>query len=106
MLHWDRKLARTVTRTKKERFAVLVNEPLHNKVGILLGIPLMEDENGIPPALALPSFNMPRISSAGKSRTSSGLFPFDTTASNTGIIRGATTRVEIYLNRRVLWLAC
>ena len=31
---------------------------------------------------------------------------FDTTASNTGIIRGAATRMEAYLNRRVLWLAC
>ena len=31
---------------------------------------------------------------------------FDTTASNTGKQKGAASRIEVLLNRPILWLAC
>ena len=31
---------------------------------------------------------------------------FDTTASNTGVYRGAVTLLEFELNRKVIWAAC
>ncbi|KAF0292832.1 hypothetical protein FJT64_009259 [Amphibalanus amphitrite] len=106
-LHWDSKLVRTVTRTKEDRLAVLVSGAPHYKEGKLLGIPPMEDEDGKPTSTGSAQFQyVKELIVTWNVKDNIRAVSFDTTASNTGIFRGVATRMEAFLNRRVLWLAC
>ena len=79
--------------------AELVNGAPHYNEGKLLGIPLMEDENGIPTSTGSAQFQyVKELIISWNIKDNIRAVSFDTTASNTGIFRGAATRMEVFLN--------
>ena len=75
--------------------AELVNGAPHYNEGKLLGIPLMEDENGNPTSIGSAQFQyVKELIITWKIKDNIRAVSFGTTASNTGIFRGAATRME------------
>ncbi|KAF0311132.1 hypothetical protein FJT64_018018 [Amphibalanus amphitrite] len=67
----------------------------------------MEDEDGKPTSTGSAQFQyVKELIVTWNVKDNLRAVSFDTTASNTGIFCGAATRMEAFLNRRVLWLAC
>jgi len=86
---------------------VLVSGGPHYKEGKLRGIPSMKDGNGMPTSTGAAMFEYTKdLIISWDVKDNIRAVCFDTTASNTGCIRGAATRMEVFLDRRVLWLAC
>ena len=106
-LHWDSKLVDDSHGTKHERLAVLVSGAPSYIEGKLLGVPSLVDEDGNATSTGEAQFegakDLVKIWDLKKSIR--GLV-FDTTASNSGVKQGACTRMEDWLGRPVLWLAC
>jgi len=99
-LHWDGKLLPDVTqwKTKVDRIAILVTGQSTEQ---LLGVIKIQQGTG---------FEMARVCSEAidnwNIRENIKSLCFDTTASNTGLIRGASTQLEKKLGRELLWFAC
>lgn len=100
VLHWDGKLLPNITNGKslEERIAVLVTGEDTEE---LLGVPVSADGTGR--AVAETVFKLVRENDLETRIIGMG---FDTTASNTGLVKGACARIERELNRPLLWLAC
>ena len=104
-LHWDGKMLKDVAGTKPgshtEALAVLVSgKPCYTE-GKLLGVPFIDNSTGIMQAQT--SYDLLKLWDLTDSI--SGLV-FDTTASNSGIHRGAAKLLEEMLGNKVFYLAC
>ena len=105
--HWDSKLVDDAHDTKLERLSVLVSgAPIYIE-GKLLSVPSLVDEYGNATSTGRAQFEGAKdlIKSWDLKNSVTGLV-FDTTASNSGVEQGACTRVDEWLGRPVLWLAC
>ena len=101
-LHWDGKLLENdSTGTKEERQAVLISGTPAYTEGKLLGIPVVDDGTGKSQAQTALS-----LLDDWDVRNDIRAMVFDTCAANTGRVRGACSRLERTLNRRLLWLGC
>ena len=100
-LHWGGKIMNTSGAGSTETLAVLFSDTDRYREGKLLGVPKLNDSTGKSQAehsaMLLDNWGL---------RSFVRALVFDTTASNTGRIRGAAARLEQDLNRRVFWLAC
>ena len=105
--HWDGKLIQDVTGTPQEHEAILVSGSPHYLEGKLLSVTKLVDEDGQPTstgeaqALAV----LVQLREWGVDKNIMALV-FDTTASNSGVHRGATVRLQSALDRPVFFLAC
>ena len=78
---------------------MLVGGAPHYNEGKLLDIPLMEDENGNPTSIGSAQFQyVKELIITWKIKDNIRAVSFGTTASNTGIFRGAATRMQAVLN--------
>ncbi|KAG0706298.1 hypothetical protein GWK47_024335 [Chionoecetes opilio] len=104
-LHWDGKMLRDVLGsdpgTTSETLAVLVSGPPAYPEGKLLGVPVIDSSTGTVQAEA----SMDLLEAWGLTGVITALV-FDTTASNSGIHRGAAKLLEQQLDRKVFYLAC
>ena len=100
VLHFDGKIIQYVSGDTEDRLAIGISVPNFIK-GQFLASPAMPSGKGASMANCVEE-------TANKFHLTSKIeaLVFDTTASNTGIWKGATTRVEKMLRRAVLWLAC
>lgn len=99
VVHWDGKLLPAVLKTEqKERIAVLIS---YGETEQLLGVPVADTSTGEEQALAVYEC----LEEWGVSHTIKAMC-FDTTASNTGRLKGACTILEHMLGRELLYLAC
>ncbi|KAG7173569.1 hypothetical protein Hamer_G027153 [Homarus americanus] len=98
LLHWDGKLLPDVQNTTASRIAIVVTFNGQEK---LLGVPKKERETGEAQAEAC----LEAIKSWNVEKLVKGLV-FDTTASNTGLHRGACVRIEDELEQELVWIAC
>ncbi|KAG7166435.1 hypothetical protein Hamer_G005536, partial [Homarus americanus] len=98
LLHWDGKLLPDVQNTIASRIAIVVTFNGQEK---LLGVPKKERETGEAQAEAC----LEAIKSWNVEKLVKGLV-FDTTASNTGLHRGACVRIEDELEQELVWIAC
>ena len=107
VLHWDSKLIDDAHGTQHERLAVLVSGAPNYIEGKLLGVPSLVDEDGNTTSTGLAQFEGARdlVKTWNLENSVRGLV-FDTTASNSGVKQGACKRMEDWLERPVLWLAC
>ncbi|KAG0714022.1 hypothetical protein GWK47_014951 [Chionoecetes opilio] len=104
-LHWDGKMLRDVLGsdpgTTSETLAVLVSGPPAYPEGKLLGVPVIDSSTGTAQAEA----SMDLLEAWGLTGVITALV-FDTTASNSGVHRGAAKLLEQQLDRKVFYLAC
>ena len=102
-LHWDGKLLRDVLgeRYPVESLAVLVSGTPQYEEGKLLGVPFIESSTGIQQCNA----TLELIETWGLTDNIVGLV-FDTTASNSGINKGAAKLIEEKLGKKVFYFAC
>ncbi|KAG0723910.1 hypothetical protein GWK47_041758 [Chionoecetes opilio] len=104
-LHWDGKMLRDVLGsdpgTTSETLAVLVSGPPAYPEGKLLGVPVIDSSTGTVQAEA----SMDLLEAWGLTGVITALV-FDTTASNSGVHRGAAKLLEQQLDRKVFYLAC
>lgn len=102
-LHWDGKLLRDVLGETYpvECLSVLVSGAPHYEEGKLLGVPFIESSTGIQQCNA----TLELIQTWGLTDNIVGLV-FDTTASNSGINKGAVKLIEEKLNKKVFYFAC
>ena len=98
LLHWDGKILPDIDGKKVDRIAVLVTE---NGIEQLLGIPKIR--NGTGEAQANVCIE---VIDEWELRPNIKGMVFDTTASNTGLSRGACIRIQEELGRELIWLAC
>ncbi|KAG7160665.1 hypothetical protein Hamer_G029582, partial [Homarus americanus] len=98
LLHWDGKLLPDVQNTTASRIAIVVTFNGQEK---LLGVPKKERETGEAQAEAC----LEATKSWNVEKLVKGLV-FDTTASNTGLHRGACVRIEDELEQELVWIAC
>lgn len=102
VLHWDSKLLPSVARGSvkilEDRVAVLVTGKDFEH---LLGVPVALKGTGEQMAEVV----IREVDRLGLRDNIIGM-SFDTTASNTGLIQGACTRIESEFGRTLLWLAC
>ena len=100
VLHWDGKVLPNITDGKslEERIAVLVTGEDTEE---LLGVPVSADGTG----RAVAETVLKLVRENGLETRIIGM-GFDTTTSNTGLVQGACTRIEVELHRPLLWLAC
>ncbi|CAH0561738.1 unnamed protein product [Brassicogethes aeneus] len=102
VLHWDSKLLPSVAhrsvKTLEDRVAVLVSGKDFEH---LLGVPVAMKGTGEQMAEVV----IREVDRFGLRDNIIGI-SFDTTASNTGLIQGACTRIEREFGRTLLWLAC
>ena len=100
LLHWDGKLLPDIDGSKKnvDRIAVLVTGNGEEK---LLGVPKATSGTGEQQATAC----IDCIEKWGVKDQVHGIV-FDTTSSNTGLHRGACIRLENYMEREIVWVAC
>ncbi|KAG7162994.1 hypothetical protein Hamer_G002038 [Homarus americanus] len=96
LLHWDGKLLPDVQNTTASRIAIVVTFNGQEK---LLGVPKKERETGEAQAEAC----LEAIKSWNVEKLVKGLV-FDTTASNTGLHRGACVRIEDELEQELVWM--
>ena len=106
-LHWDGAMFKDVTGTLQEHEFILVSGAPHYIEGKILSVTKLTDDNGAP-------------TSTGEAQASAVLqqiqdwqvnanivaFVFDTTASNSGRVKGATVRLQKALARPILFLGC
>ena len=106
-VHWDSKLVDDAYGTKRERLAVLVSGAPSYVEGKLLGVPSLEDDDGNATSTGFAQFKgaCDLIKLWDVKNSVRGMV-FDTTASNSGARQGACKRMEEWLERPVLWLAC
>ena len=106
-LHWDGKLIKDVTGTLRENEAILVSGSPNYVEGKLLAVSVLENKNGEATstgeaqALAV----IEEVERWGLEKNTVA-FVFDTTASNTGVSKGATVRLQKYLERPIFFLGC
>ncbi|XP_045115079.1 uncharacterized protein LOC123506798 [Portunus trituberculatus] len=102
-LHWDGKLVRDVLGETYpvESLVVLVSGAPQYEEGKLLGVPFIEKATGIQQCNA----TLELIETWGLTDNIVGLV-FDTTASNSGINKGAAKLIEEKLDKKVFYLAC
>lgn len=101
VLHWDGKLLPDISGSGEHADRIAVVVTAEDGVEFLLGVPATTDSTGKNVAALV----MKEAEAAGVIDKIIG-FGFDTTASNTGMVQGACTRMEQTLGRSVLWLAC
>ncbi|KAG0717582.1 hypothetical protein GWK47_054119 [Chionoecetes opilio] len=103
-LHWDGKMLRDVLGsdpgTTSETLAVLVSGPPAYPEGKLLGVPVIDSSTGTAQAEA----SMDLLEPWGLTGVITALV-FDTTASNSGVHRGAAKLLEQQLDRKVFYLS-
>ena len=106
-LHWDGKLIDNVTGSKDERLAVLISGAPHFTEGKVIGIPRLMDEDGNPTSTGEAQFEacLELIEEWEVIKNICAIC-YDTTSSNTGIHRGACTRIEVYLDKKIFWFGC
>ena len=106
-LHWDSKLIDDNHGTKHERLAVLVSGAPDHIEGKLIGVPSLVDGEGQATSTGEAQFEGAKemVKIWDLKNSIRGLV-FDTTASNSGVRQGACKRMEDWLGRPVLWLAC
>ena len=100
VLHFDGKIIQYVSGDTEDRLAIGISVPNFMK-GQFLASPAMPSGKGVSMANCVEEtvrkFKLtPKIEA----------LVFDTTASNTGVWKGATTRIEKMLGKAILWLAC
>ena len=79
----------------------------HYIEGKLLGVPSLEDEDGNATSTGYAQFKgASDLVKIWDVKNSVRAMVFDTTASNSGVKQGACKRMEEWLERPVLWLAC
>ena len=103
-LHWDGKLLRDVLGMKEgavESLAVLVSGSPEYEEGKLLGVPCIERSTGTSQSAA--SYDL--LTTWGLTENVVALV-FDTTASNSGVHKGAAKLLEEKLNTKVFYFAC
>ncbi|KAG0710025.1 hypothetical protein GWK47_023669 [Chionoecetes opilio] len=104
-LHWDGKMPRDVLGsdpgTTSETLAVLSSGPPAYPEGKLLGVPVIDSSTGTAQAEA----SMVLLEAWGLTGVITTLV-FDTTASPSGVHRGAAKLLEQQLDRKVFYLAC
>lgn len=103
VIHWDGKVIKYANRQETdERLAIVASIPRPNQQHQFLAAPYIPDGTGVSMCNALlntlASWEIPHQTIIGMS--------WDTTASNTGSLRGSATLFEQQLERGVLWLAC
>ena len=104
-LHWDEKLMTDLSRTTAERLAILVSSHPHCVEGKLVCVSTTADGRGA--TIADEVVN--QLELQGLRDHKFGSLVFDTTAANTGVIKGAATIIEVKLGTdigRLLWCAC
>ena len=106
-LHWDGKLIKNVTGVLQEHESILVSGAPYFVEGKLLSVTKLEDEDGNPTSTgeAQAQAVLEEIERWGL-RDNVKALVFDTTASNSGVKKGATVRLMKELGRPVLFLAC
>lgn len=100
-LHWDGKLITELLGKSHERLAVLISGAPEYIEGKLLGVPSLQDSKGKSQADA--SYDLLEV---WKLTDNVAALVFDTTASNSGIYKGAATLLEQRLGRKLFYLAC
>ena len=100
LLHWDGKLLPSIdnSRETEERIAIIISG---NGMEKLLGVPKIQRPTGEEQAMACIS-----TLDDWKLRDNVQGIVFDTTASNTGLQKGACTIIEKTLGRELVWIAC
>ena len=106
-LHWDGKLIKDVTGTLRENEAILVSGSPNYVEGKLLAVSVLENKDGeatsTGEAQALAVIEEVKRWGLEKNIVA---FVFDTTASNTGVSKGATVRLQKFLERPIFFLGC
>lgn len=99
VIHWDGKILPAITgKEKVERLSFILTS---GDKEILLGVPVLPDSTGKEQAAAVYQLLVEwGVYSEVKALC------FDTTASNTGYINGACTKLEQNLNKNLLYLPC
>jgi len=100
-VHWDGKLLRDLLGESHERLAVLLSGEPEYREGKLLGVPSLTDSKGKTQADATYD-----LLEAWDICDRVVALVFDTTASNSGVHKGAAKLLEERLNRKLLYLAC
>lgn len=100
-LHWDGKLLNDILGESHERLAVIVSGAPEYTEGKLLGVPSLLDSTGKSQADA--SYDLLDVWDLTDNIVA---LVFDTTASNSGIHKGAATLLEQRLGKKLLYLAC
>ena len=93
-LHWDEKLMTDLSRNKAERLAILVSSFPHCPEGKLIHVSTTADGKGATMADEI----VKKIEEYGLGEHKFGSLVFDTTASNTGVRKGAATILEIKMS--------
>lgn len=100
-LHWDGKLISDLLGECQERLAILVSGAPEYNEGKLLGVPSLRDSTGKSQADA--SYDLLDV---WELTTNIVALVFDTTASNSGVHKGAATLLEQRLGKKLFYLAC
>jgi hypothetical protein len=100
-LHWDGKLLKDVLGDSHERLAVLLSGAPEYPEGKLLGVPALLNSKGQTQADATHD-----LLEAWDLLDNVVALVFDTTASNSGVHKGAAKLIEERLGRKLLYLAC
>ncbi|KZS02306.1 Uncharacterized protein APZ42_000705 [Daphnia magna] len=101
LIHWDSKLIKYLTGKVDDRVAILISGKPDLENPKLLGIPVIANSTGEAQHNAV--IDLLREWKVFDKVV--GLV-FDTTASNTGRLKGSATSIEKTLGRAVLWFAC
>ena len=106
-LHWDGAMFKDITDTLQEHESILVSGSPHYLEGKILSVCQLTNEDGDPTSTgaAQAAAVLKNIQDWGVDKDIVA-FVFDTTASNTGRIRGATVRLQQELGRPILFLGC
>ena len=106
-IHFDGKLIKDITGTKQENLAILVSGAPHYLEGKVLSVSKLMDEDGKPTSTGEAQFLavMVQLKAWGVENNIVAVV-YDTTASNTGRIKGATVRLQKCLDRPIFFLAC
>jgi len=99
VVHWGGKiLPKTFGQGKVDRFPILVSGDGNDK---LLSVPTLAAGTGEQEAVAV--YNQLKLWRLSEKLVA---MSFDTTAENTGHLKGACTLLELKLGRELLWLVC
>ena len=106
-LGWDSKMIHDMLNHKHEMESIVLCGAPEYIEGKLVDVIELTDEDGNPTSTGLAQAEavIAKVSEWGAADNIVAV-NFDTTASNTGPHSGAVTRVNNFLNRPVLWLAC
>ena len=100
IIHFDRKIIQYAYGVTEDRLAIVLSSP-NNINKQFLASPVMHEGTGADQARVL----LQCVDDWNLKKSVIGQV-FDTTASNTGHIRGSATRLEAILQRPIMWLAC